>query len=307
MTLTLAIDIGGTKISAGIVTSDYQITHKTTVQSGRGIKRLKDTLDRCIHWAMPHLPQSIAIGTPGKLIGTPKKIAPGTAQNMAAFPGEFDHLCIQDLISVPHANFKDIFIINDALAQLCGGIVTLKLTAPMIVGYIGPGTGLGGGFATIQDNNPLQFETDGHIFDIMIPRDPQDIWSTPGDWVMSEDVISGRGFYDITGISVLDWATKKPAHATPVIDLFGRYMTQLIRTLKAGSFEKKNAADNWTKREKEIASKTSHWIIGGSVGKLLFPTIKTALSSEIKSNNLRQIPSPADAALIGVVYARDMA
>jgi len=63
---------------------------------------------------------------------------------------------------------------NDAIAQMLLGVHTLlgdsSQTLPQnkSIGYIGPGTGLGGGFCVINSDKTISIITDGHIFDIIL-------------------------------------------------------------------------------------------------------------------------------------------
>src|SRR6185295_6649283 len=41
------------------------------------------------------------------------------------------------------------------------------------VAYIGPGTGLGGGFAFVDGNGRIEFKTDGHIYDVVLSDAPE--------------------------------------------------------------------------------------------------------------------------------------
>ncbi len=310
MTITLAIDIGGTKIGAGLVNSNYQILKHTTFPSHRGIDALITTFQSAIQWASHSGFSAVAIATPGKLIGPSRGIiAPKTARNMESFPGEFDGLDLKKRLRPHMDGTREPFLINDALAQLAGGILDFGLSMPSVVGYIGPGTGLGGGCAQIQSDSRLKFLTDGHFFDIMLPRDPKDIWSPAGSTVMSEDVISGRGFYDITGISVLECTQSShlmTQHA-PLIACFGRYLGQLIATIQSGSFAKKYPDTQWSTYDLATVAEITTWIIGGSLGTLLVPYAEKWLAAYAIRSQLLPIGDVHAAALRGVVYARDMA
>ena len=66
---TLAFDIGGTKIAAGIISQDRQLIAEITLPSGRGITQLNQALAHCIQWATPYHFRTIAVAMPGKLLG----------------------------------------------------------------------------------------------------------------------------------------------------------------------------------------------------------------------------------------------
>lgn len=312
MTLTLAIDVGGTKISVGLINEAYQITRQIRFDSGRGIPRLRRTLRQVVDWVTPDLVTSIAVATPGKLIGINQMtLAPNTAQNLNAYPGEFDHFDWDTMIHDVFGNGITAFLINDALAQMAGGLMDLNLQlplTPLLIGYLGPGTGLGGGCVEQLTDGQLRFLTDGHFFDILLPRDPEDIWSAQGEWVMAEDVISGRGFYDITGISLAECcqSAQLSARYASLITCFGRYLGQLIATIHSGKFSKKYAEYQWPIWDLNVVSRITTWVIGGSVGPLLIPAATEWLSAHQIPAHLHIIPNGAEAALRGVVYARNM-
>ena len=83
---------------------------------------------------------------------------------------------------------------NDGVCQLAGGVYQICQQLPnqeteslvnQKIAYIGPGTGLGGAFATITSEG-LQFYTDGHIFDM-------EIQSESGFPVGAETVFPAQG------------------------------------------------------------------------------------------------------------------
>jgi len=112
----------------------------------------------------------VCIGTPGRLVNG--RIALGTAGNLGR---SFDNISPEEELS-KRLN-QDVHAINDAISQM--GYGTNELTKIPEIGeklrhqrvcYIGPGTGLGGGFCRVNEDFSLEYFTDGHIFDIKIPR-----------------------------------------------------------------------------------------------------------------------------------------
>lgn len=117
----------------------------------------------------------VCVGTPGRLVDG--KIAPGTAGNLGK---SFDGISPEEELS-KRLN-QDVRAVNDAIAQMGAGLNTLlgiagigdKLKGHRVC-YIGPGTGLGGGFGRVNDDFSLDYFTDGHIFDILMPQYTGDI------------------------------------------------------------------------------------------------------------------------------------
>jgi hypothetical protein len=153
----------------------------------------------------------------------------------------------------------------------------------------------------------MHFVTDGHVFDIMLTRDPQDRWSPPGDFVMSENVLSGRGFLELTGHAVPDAILDD----TPLIQMMGRYMGRLINAIKTQSIDK--LYEGWSALEKAAAADTALWILGGSLAtrppaaSLLIASATDWLSAHGIATPLYPISNSETAALLGVVYASDLA
>jgi len=309
MQATLAIDIGGTKTAAGLVDRHYHLIDTIDLPSRRGISEFKKNIVACLKWGGARF-DKIAISTPGKLIGTPKRLAPRSAQNIALFPTEFDDFPIEAVVCAMCAHYPTPFIINDALAQLCGGLMSIGIDSFVcqIVGYIGPGTGLGGGFVAIDSPQKIRFIGDGHIFDILLPRDPDDRWSPPGSHVMAEDVLSGRGFFDLTARPFGDVVTSPSLYDEflPMVELMARYFSQLIGQINSGNSSKRFPQDAWPEDIRSQLSKTHHFLVGGSVGKTLFNHVLNRATSENGATRLYAIPHPTTAALKGVVYARDL-
>ncbi|NBV42793.1 hypothetical protein EBR96_08525, partial [bacterium] len=255
------------------------------------------------------IPSRIAVSTPGKLEGPEGcVVAPGTARNMEAFLGEWDCLNLCETIRTAVGATRPVFIINDALAQLAGAIVEsgyLRTKEPPLIGYIGPGTGLGGGFAKISDGK-INFFTDGHIFDIMLDREPEDIWSKPGP-IMAEDVISGRGFFDLTGKSMKSVCENPTlyAHYQPILNMLGRYLAQLIKKIEAGHVVKIDGHPQWSDSEISAASAVRMWNIGGSIGTQppASELILDILRKQCSDHTFRPIGDPITAAISGAVVA----
>ncbi len=110
----------------------------------------------------------VYMGSPGRLVGG--KIAPGSAGNLGS---TFDGLNPSKELSRELG--QDTHVVNDAIAQMGSGVseflqfpyIAEKLRGQKVC-YIGPGTGLGGGFGRVSDELTLAYYTDGHIYDIQL-------------------------------------------------------------------------------------------------------------------------------------------
>jgi len=295
---TLAIDVGGTTVSAGLVTTDYTLVDHESIGFERGIPGLHRCIQTLQHWANNRY-TDVAIATPGKLADDCRyRISPGSAENLGVFLGEFDGF---DWGKVAHSIFPNtpFFVENDAIAQLIGGWQDYCPKATNGIGYIGPGTGLGGGFLRLSPTPSIL--GDGHIFDILLPKRSPDNESL--STVMAEDVISGRGFFDRYGRSFKDATAANPSH--PEIEQIAHYVVALITQIKRGHVPKKNPQNQWDDSTITAISSIRTWLIGGGMGHRLFPLIQSKLNQKNHDDTLTLITSPITAALKGVVYARN--
>ncbi len=215
------VDVGGTKTLALVVGLDRNkelledvVLARTRFETPVGKREdFFDAMSAQISQLRGQTPKDVKLlplvgyGTPGRLVNG--IIAPGSAANLGNTQHEFDG-------ANPKAELEKrlgikVFTGNDAVAQMGYGIKKI-LENPDIrhlflgqkVCYIGPGTGLGGGFARIADDGSVEFMTDGHIYDIVIPgyskvvktqfRVRNDIieHEFPYERAHAEDLLSGR-------------------------------------------------------------------------------------------------------------------
>ncbi len=241
----LDIDLGGSKLATRF---NNQMLIYTTPPNQLDCLSLIDSL------ITTHQAQGCAIASPGN-INNEGVIAPNSARNLSTNPSAWDSF---NWIHWLSERVTQYVVINDAMAQLLGCLPPTPFPNETI-GYIGPGTGLGGGFVQLE-NATLRPISDGHIFDIMLEKDPYDRWaSTP--WVMAEDVLSGRGYNDRVGTPLSD--THHPdrlRYAT----LMGRYLRQLISRLRAGS-PTKQIGPQWQDTDIQKIQRVSKWVVGGGI------------------------------------------
>ena len=170
--LRLQIDVGGTKTSAVLVPpgkfvrrpvwSRVEPTRKGVDPLSRQIERLYDRAQAVALRLGARLAVPVAVGTPGRHMvkrGT-WVITPDTARNLSRFRGEFDNVSLEAMLS-ERLGIR-VQVRNDAVSQMAYGISSLLAnprTAWKVkgkqVGYIGPGTGLGGGFARVAPKGEL--------------------------------------------------------------------------------------------------------------------------------------------------------
>jgi len=113
----------------------------------------------------------VCVGTPGRLVDG--IIQPGSAANLGVSRHEFDG--VNPARELEERLRVKVNVVNDAIAQMGFGLKALfesgksdELRGRRVC-YVGPGTGLGGGFCQVKDDLSLDIYTDGHIYDIMLP------------------------------------------------------------------------------------------------------------------------------------------
>lgn len=262
------IDIGGTKINAWVAS---QTAHPAiTLKTQRGIPALSKQLDQLLRQFNTNTIAGVHIAIPGKLIGKNNAIiAPHTAQQLGAFPGEMDNFDVQHWIETllsqcaPSASKYKITIENDAIFQMKWRLADYgleKLSGKTIL-YIGPGTGLGGGLCHVS-NCKVTVYGDGHIYDIML-KNP-----LTGQYVIAEDLISGRAIETQTGHSAKDIAESPQLWQKFERELFAMRdsFIDLVKKLQSGQFEKRNKKENWPADICQHAMSIDALIVGGSLG-----------------------------------------
>lgn len=260
------IDIGGTKISYAIFESKAANTpaisiQKIATQIGKSalLKQISTLIN---HYALTHHCADWVIGCPGNIKNG--IIQPGSANNLSQHIGEFDNLNIRNAINELIDPNIHIQIINDAQLQFQG--IINQLPYPKLndlkgstLCYIGPGTGLGGGLATLNniETRTLSFFTDGHIYDIRLGDNGK----------TAEDLISGRALYKKTGLSGaqltnnIDLLRK---HTRFLIEM-GHHLGQLIIQLHEGETSKKYPALNWSQVDRDKIKGCRYIFLGGSL------------------------------------------
>ena len=235
-----SIDIGGTKLVFGAFRDGQThpfITHVLPLENGR----------ECVVasvmalWARGTAECDSADVLPCLYLGCPGTwdkdyILPGTANNLASFPGEMDffHLPQALLLELPPG--WDVRVQNDAWCQAKGGILLSPQSGDFQRWcYVGPGTGLGGAV----------FDFSGHVFTLLDQGSWSELWLDilPEDrffkeyqrngLVNAELVLSGGGLSSVFGLSPLEMSRSPFFHDQygPLISVMSGYLVQLFRLL----------------------------------------------------------------------------
>ena len=320
--LVLALAIGGTKVAyalfkvapTGDIAETVVWSGKLDTQKGKPAfisafqTVLFEALAFCETQPFRVLPV-ISAGSPGRFIGEDNRIvAKHSAANLSTFEGEFDNIDLAAEVKASLPEFCEVVIKNDAVAQMAAGVgfllrdsVQRSLLLGQKIGYIGPGTGLGGGFGQIDDNGHLTVYTDGHIYDIGMTMED-------GSIERIEDIFSGRAFEAFTGKTAKE-VNENPAlfeMHEPLIRKFGIWMADLMMKIYFGRIEKTSADAAWPEADCKLVAGTSCFLIGGSIGTTgkmgqLIRETAMARMSEAGFNDIRLfiIPDAPQAALIG--------
>ena len=115
----------------------------------------------------------VSLAHPGRFLPD-GHLARGSTLNLGPQPDAFDgRNPARELTQRLDAK---VFAENDATAQMRYGLHELlrdpEILAVLLnetVVYLGPGTGLGGGVATISADGAVTTRTDGHLFDVQVP------------------------------------------------------------------------------------------------------------------------------------------
>ena len=229
----LAIDIGGTKTFSGCITDAGKIVGRIKRPTQKGKSGLTNMVFDIVRYYLADDEfgpiTNVAIGVPGCLQGrTGTVIRKGTGRQLGVYSGEFDDCDIGFLLRECLPSNIPLVLLNDAVAQCLGGVQALKIENGSI-GYIGPGTGLGGAFVDLNGSLP-EVKTDGHIYDIAIPC------PITGQLIQAEDILSGRGIVEQWGVQPVDLNTPDGIILnTDIIESLGQGVVDLILALKSGS------------------------------------------------------------------------
>jgi predicted NBD/HSP70 family sugar kinase len=326
----VGIDLGGTKIALALVhpetmdvylkkqiaTFEHKKMPESTLERSSFFDRFVDAIMQLIREGAEEGIQSlpyIGIGSPGNIHkGVIKK---GTTPQLGPYFDEFpiEEELKERLSKLWTPNIK-VVVRNDALAQMAFGIADLvsnKKVAQTLnssrIAFIGPGTGLGGGFAwlTMKDGKPLlDFFTDGHIGDIIVGRDEA------GEPLWAEfEYISGLYIAKKTnGLSGKDLAKDIDSHRELILEM-GQNLGKLIELIHLGEVYKARASTFWTTADRESVKGIRFFVIGGSIGskgemgKIIRKEAETYLKEKLGDRQIELFPLKTDSADAGVLGA----
>ncbi|MCD8570137.1 MAG: hypothetical protein LRY76_01120 [Alphaproteobacteria bacterium] len=305
----LGIDVGGTKTRWALYQGQDKALNEAQIAGGstptqRRLKDHQQDIRDIIARAQKIAAQEgvslthIGIGWPAKF-GADGVIMTGMAPNMGDPLGvEFDGVDIRTFFDDICPEEASITVLNDAVAQHVG-ITRNLLVDPLFqkklggqtIGYIAPGTGLGGSFLQIGQDLSVKVITDGHIQDMLVPLKGDGLalieaynvdhpdsaipFYKEGHFIRSEDILSGMGLARLTGVDAqkLDSEAACRNHISVLLAM-AQVMAAVIRGIRTGDFDKKYVDQNWSDEDKNLVKDTRIFILSGGV---------------FQNNSLRQI------------------
>lgn len=283
---SLGVDLGGTKIAIAEVcclpeaqrpqTQNLRVIPTFETPSGplKTPDALREWLDRlanAISLFPTEVTGSIGIASPGKFVDG--KVACGTTPQLGSI---FESINLRDELikRLPHSR---ICIANDALAQLIYAICyeLPRSRRSELIAYLGPGTGLGGGFVYHHPNGQIEFLGDGHIGDLVIE----------GLGEAEPDLFSGMAIQKRFGMSAQQINENIDQHRQKAEQL-GSFLFSLMRALKTGNYTKARSSTQWSAELKNSLKSITKVVLGGSIGtkgqlaKIIQNTASEALAKE---------------------------
>ena len=147
-------------------------------------------------------------------------------------------------------------------------------------------------------DDPSNYEiiTDGHIFDIIVTSHTQRI--------PAEDILSGRGIFERTGITAKDLNERDEYwnRHQAVVDDCADCITQLIHHIQHQTVTKAMVHQEWSAADMAQASSFGVVVLGGSIGtqgrmgQRLLASVQQSFNGPVI-----QSPDPVTAALMGAV------
>lgn len=183
--LIIGVDIGGTKIMAGVISvGSSGLGTRVDVTEQIATPRLApagfydavaELIRRVYHRTQEaggHVQRLIGVAHPGRFLPD-GSLARGTTPNLGSAPGQFDG--IRPVEELRRRLGGEVFVENDATSQMRFGLDVLlrdptvqrRLLGHTVV-YLGPGTGMGGGVARISQAGEVIPFTDSQLFDLQV-------------------------------------------------------------------------------------------------------------------------------------------
>ena len=265
----IAVDIGGTKITAGAVeVGSAGVTSRVLANRQLATPRVNpsafyDAIGQLVRDVRLMTEQAgvtvlplVGVAHPGRFLadGT---LARGTTPNLGETSGAFDG--VDPARELSRRLSAEVVAENDAVSQMRFGLQALLDDAavrPRLLNntgvYLGPGTGMGGGVARVAADGVVTPVTDGHFFDLELPGCGEEA-------LTAEELFTGPAIARAVAAAnaqlavpiqparagSLDLILLDPAassehrvHAQRLADDIGAILATLIETIHAGSITK---------------------------------------------------------------------
>lgn len=323
----MGIDLGGTDFRYSVFeVSNGQVSgaalFKDTIPTEKGPDGLKRIMaqahEKAINATSGYDIIAIGLCSPGRPLSIPEAgpqafvIAPGSAANLEINPGELNGVNMQKLLQDAAPNVP-LYISNDAIVQMQAMLVevTRKIGSTNFlgkkVGYIGLGSGLGGGFANVSKRGTISPQTDGHIYDVLLSM-PEDIeWLHkknetlpngskfqfhPGGSIRAEDILSGTSFSKMTGQPGTDFKNPESAETVrPVLECMGRGLAELVIKIYDGELKKISADADWPAADLQEIKGTHTFLMGGGMANnpFLMKIIGRTAQDKLREEGLKNV------------------
>jgi predicted NBD/HSP70 family sugar kinase len=291
MMAVLCVDIGGSKIAAGIF-EDGELVSKFHVVTPKGKENLAKRIGEVVARVEQKLEPVLVAATPGRYVRG--RLAPGSAQNLGEYPGEFDGVRMSALLGKYLPGWK-VVAFNDALAQMAGGVAHFPQHWGQKMAYLGPGTGLGAAFGKVSRDGRVRFYTDGHIYDMDVGG------------VGAEDILSGRALKHVSGHEAREIGKSFTLFYQffPELKRMGQCLAQIVEKIYSGDSRKMKKENDWSASDIEKVKGTRIVLLGGSLGAhghiaaCLHATARQELAKKGLNILLLPIPHHEEAALKG--------
>jgi predicted NBD/HSP70 family sugar kinase len=308
MRVSIALDVGGTKTTVGLIEHTKKnilkkTTHRTVTGRASFPLFIGDLIKTALKTAQDEgysLSSRVCVALPGNFpMGPYIRIKKGSARQLIHENEEFHELNITPWLTEAFPKRVSLFAINDAMAQAVGGVYTTWCDdyANKVMLYIGPGTGLGGAILQMgDDREDVALITDGHIYDVMV--------DSHGHQCMAEDILSGRGIFNRTGVvaKALSECDDYWNHNQGVIDDCADCAVQIVMNIKQKTIQKKCFKNNWSPSDIALAATFEHVLLGGSIGtKGRLGRVLNQHLSNVMDGRVTQLKDPDGNALIGAV------
>ena len=262
----ISVDIGGTKIGAGVFTFSGEALFRVEQVSSCGFIALSKNLVvlfqqliAFIHSQELDVDSRIVMGSPGNFLedGT---VYSGSISHLESYEGEFEGVNLVALFNQCVPDRYSVLVMNDAAIQLAGGLFLLNMVPEgKLVGYIGPGTGLGGAFAFF-DQGRLNYVSDGHISTVLVPFE--------GTLYPAESLLSGSALKRLTGFDSkqINDSLDLQHQYRSVLESFGVVLVDLIDVLIKGQPSFVSGVVPWSEEDCQQIKRCRTFLIGGGVG-----------------------------------------